>query len=168
MAIKNQVQKTGRDRRDLPARRATQDSFLDFRRDMNRLFDDFFGELSLAPRWGAAAPMAFSPRVDVAETDREVKITAELPGLDKKDIVVEMDNATLALRGEKKEEKEEKGKNWRRREQSYGSFQRIVPLPAAVDGAKAKAKFAKGVLTVTAPKQTGAQSQAKTVAIESA
>jgi len=90
----------------------------------------------------------------------------ELPGMDEKDITVEMDDAALTIRGEKKAEQEEKGKNWYRREQSYGSFHRIVPLPANVDGEKAKAKFKQGVLTITAPKREEEQAKRKAITIE--
>ena len=72
--------------------------------------------------------------------------------MDEKDVKTELENATLTIRGEKKEEHEEKERHWHRVEHSYGSFYRVIPLPAKVDGGKAKAKFQKGVLTVTVPK----------------
>jgi HSP20 family protein len=137
---------------------------------MNRLFEDFFSEFPLAPRGGVGgrelATVGFSPRVDVSETDKEVSVSAELPGMDEKDITVEMNDAAVTIRGEKKEEKEEKGKNWHTKEQSYGFFHRVVPLPASVEGAKAKAKFAKGVLTVTVPKRAEEQARRKAIKIE--
>ena len=77
-----------------------------------------------------------------------------------------MDDASVTIRGEKKEEKEEKGKNWFTREQSYGSFHRVIPLPSEVDGGKAKAKFKRGVLTVTLPKREGSVEKRKTITIE--
>ena len=106
------------------------------------------------------------PRVDVSETDMEVKVSAELPGMDEKDISVELQDDVLTLRGEKKSEQEEKGKNWFRREQSWGSFQRSIELPAGVDAGKAKAQFKKGVLVFTAPKRPEEQAQRKTVPIQ--
>ena len=153
MSMKNLVPRFGR--KPLPARREEADPFRDFQRQMNDLFADFFGGYPLAERGGGPewAPAAFTPRVDVAETDTEVKVSAELPGMDEKDISVELQDDVLILRGEKKSEQEEKGKNWFRREQSWGSFHRSIELPAGVDAAKATAKFKKGVLVFTAPKR---------------
>ena len=168
MSIKDLVPRFGRGREHMPMRRGEHDPFRDFQREMNRLFDDFFSDFPLATRGreGTPAPAAFSPRVDVSETDKEVSVSAELPGMDEKDITVEMDDAAITIRGEKKDEKEEKGKNWYRREQSYGSFHRSIPLPTGVDGAKAKAKFKKGLLTITVPKREGEQPKRKAIAIE--
>jgi HSP20 family protein len=110
---------------------------------------------------------AFTPRVDMSETDTEVTVAAELPGLDEKDITVEIEDGCISIRGERKEEKEDQGRSWYRKEQSYGSFHRAIALPAEVDGEKAKAKFAKGVLTITMPKREEEQAKRKTIAIES-
>ena len=166
MSIKDLVPRIGR--KPLPVRQEDADPFRDFQRQMNRLFDDFFGGFPLAERETGAgwAPAAFTPRVDVSETDTEVKVSAELPGMDEKDISVELQDDVLVLRGEKKREQEEKGKNWYRREQSWGSFQRAIELPAGVDAGKAKAQFKKGVLTFTAPKRPEEQVRRKTVPIE--
>jgi HSP20 family protein len=177
MAIKDLVPKFGRDRDRVPVRKGQWDPFKDFQREMNRLFEDFFSDFPMARRhspglrwgddeWGLGSA-AFSPRVDIAESDREVTVSAELPGMDADDVTVEVDEGTLTIRGEKKDEQEEKGKSWYRREQSYGSFQRVVALPAAVDAARAKAKFKKGLLTVTAAKLEQAPESGKTIEIES-
>ena len=114
MAIKDLVPKIGRGREHMPVRREEHEPFRDFQRQMNRLFDDFFSDVPLAFRWGerGLAAAGFNPRVDVSETDKEVKVSAELPGMDEKDITVEMDDAAITIRGERKEEKEDKGKNW--------------------------------------------------------
>jgi len=169
MSIKDLVPKFGRGRENMPARRGEHDPFRDFQREMNRLFDDFLTDFPIAPRWGEGdfPAAAFSPRVDVSETDKAVKVSAELPGMDEKDITVEMDDAAITVRGEKHEEKEDKGKNWYSREQSYGSFHRVIPLPTSVDGTKAKAKFKKGVLTVSVPKREEEQDKRKAITIES-
>ena len=166
MSIKDLVPRIGR--KPLPVRREDADPFRDFQRQMNHLFDDFFGDFPLAERGRdpERAPAAFMPRVDVSETDMEVKVSAELPGMDEKDISVELQDDVLTLRGEKKSEQEEKGKNWFRREQSWGSFQRSIELPAGVDAGKAKAQFKKGVLVFTAPKRPEEQAQRKTVPIQ--
>jgi HSP20 family protein len=120
--------------------------------EMNRLFDDFFSMADFGVDWPDSSLMA-SPRVDVSEDDKEVTITAEIPGMDDKDIQVEMDDFSISLKGEKQEEEKKKKRNWSRRELRYGAFHRVITLPAQVDGNKAKAKFRKGVLTIKAPKK---------------
>ena len=165
MSIKDLVPRIGR--KTLPVRQEDVDLFRDFQREMNRLFGEFFGEFPPAgrgrePEW---APAAFLPRVDVSETDAEVKVSAELPGMDEKEITVELQDDVLTLRGEKKTEQEEQGENWFRREQSRGSFRRSVELPAGVDASKAVAKFAKGVLTFVAPKRAEERTKRKIVPI---
>lgn len=168
MGIRDLVPKFGRGREHMTVRRGDWDPFRDFQREMNRLFDDFFTEFPLATQLGEkrSANSAFSPRVDVSETDSAVTVSAELPGMDEKDITVEMDDASITVRGEKQEEKEDKGRNWYSREQTYGAFHRVIPLPSSVDGAKAKAKFKKGVLTITVPKREELQAARKAIAIE--
>lgn len=172
MSIKDLVPKIARGRDPVPARQGEHEPLRDFQREMNRLFDDFFTDFPLAPNWGhwghgALPAMAFSPRVDVSETDSEVKVSAEMPGMDEKDISVEMGEGSITVRGEKKAEEEDKGKNWYRREQLSGYFNRVIPLPANVQGEKAKAKFKKGVLTITVPKQPDDEAKRMTIRIES-
>lgn len=131
-----------------------------FEREMNRLFDDFlspFGSFG----WGDERLVTFSPRVDVVENDKEVKISAELPGMEEKDINVSLARDALTISGEKREEKEDRGKNFYRMERSYGSFQRTIPLPCEVDSDRASATFKKGVLTITLPKTAEAQCRKK-------
>jgi HSP20 family protein len=110
--------------------------------------------------WNAAA----YPAVDLSEDENEITVKAELPGLEAKDVELTLDQGVLTIRGEKKFEGEEKKENYHRIERSYGSFVRSVPLPRAVKSDKVKAKFDKGVLTVTMPKAEKAQS--RTIAIE--
>lgn len=127
-------------------------------RDMNRLFDEFFRGWGLSPfRLFEEGWDVFSPRVDVVETDKEIKVTAELPGMDENDIEISLSQDVLTISGEKKEEEEYKGRNYYRMERSYGSFQRSIPLPCEVDSDKAEATFKRGVLTVTLPKTAAAQ-----------
>jgi HSP20 family protein len=170
MSIRDLVPKIGRSRGDLPVRRREEDGLLTFQREMNRLFDDFFRGFGLAS-WdrdeAGGLSAAFSPRVDVSETDKEIKVSAELPGMDEKDVAVELDDAAVTIRGEKKAEHEEKNKNWARREVSFGAFHRVIPLPAAVDGAQAKAKFKKGILTIVLPKREEARARRKAITIDS-
>lgn len=169
MAIKDLVPKFGRGHDRSLVRRGEYEPFRDLQGEMNRLFDDFFDDFGLPARRSERNlfPATFSPRVDVTETDKEVHVSAELPGMDEKNITVEMDDTAITVRGEKREEKEEKGKNWYTREQSYGAFHRVIPLPANVDGEKAKAKFKNGVLTITAPKREEDTVKRKSITVES-
>jgi len=100
--------------------------------------------------------MAF-PAVNVSETEKEISVDAELPGLEAKDVDVSLDNGSLVIKGEKKFEGEEKKDNYHRIERSYGSFSRSVPLPAKVNPKGIKARFEKGVLHVTLPKAEPSQ-----------
>jgi len=140
-----------------------------FQRDMNRLFDDFFGDFgSLSKSGSYSHPVAvFNPRVNIAETEAEVQISAELPGLDEKSVNIELDENTVTLKGEKRFEQDEKNKNWHCVESSYGSFQRVIGMPAGVDTGNAKARFQKGVLTITVPKREEVKNKRRTLEIES-
>lgn len=133
------------------------------RSQINRVFDDFSGESWLAP--GRETAAGFSPRMDVTETDREIKVSAEIPGVEPKDIDVSVEDGMLAIRGEKKCEREGKEKGQYRMERSYGSFERAIALPAEVDESKAKAEFKKGVLRLTFPKRPGAPSRRKKIPV---
>lgn len=153
--------------RDVPARMERPQA-LTFQRDMNRLFDDFFRSFDVQPAWPFAADLparAISPAVNVSETDKEVTVSAELPGMEEKDVSVELQDDVLTISGEQKTETEEKGKQWHRREYTYGSFHRSIPLPASVETDKVRAKLAKGVLTVTLPKRPGDVRRRKTIAV---
>ena len=170
MSIKDLVPRLGRKHDRMPIRRKEEDSLLSFQREMNRLFDGFFqgSGLESVLDWGdeGLTKVAFSPKVDVSETKKEVKVSAELPGMEEKDISVELGDDIVTIRGEKKEEHEDKGKNWYRREQSYGSFHKVIPLQASVEGENAKAKFKKGKLTVTIPKTEEDRSKRKSIQID--
>lgn len=92
------------------------------------------------------------PKVNVSENETEIKVAAELPGMDEKDVKIDVDEDILTIRGERKQETEEKGRNWHRIEQRYGSFSRAMQLNRPVDISKAKAVFKKGILDITLPK----------------
>lgn len=109
---------------------------------------------------------SFSPTVDVADKDREIEVTAELPGLEEKDIDVRVDEHGLTLRGEKKYERKEEEENYYRMERSFGSFQRYIPLTASVDREKINAKFKNGVLKIHLPKTGEAAEKTKKIRIE--
>lgn len=134
------------------------------RSQINRVFDDFWGDSWLAPRAEIGAA-GFWPQMDVTETDKEIKVSAEIPGVEAKDIDVSVENGVLTIKGEKKYEREEKEKGQYRMERSYGSFERAIELPAEVDESKAKAEFKKGVLRLTLPKKPGAPSRRKKIPI---
>jgi HSP20 family protein len=145
-----------------------------FRSDMDRLFDRFargFGLPSLRktadlePPW---RPFIFSaPPIDMSEDDKAYKISAELPGLDAKDIEVSVSGDRLVLKGEKRQEQEQKNKNYHLSERTYGSFERSFELPVSVDRDKIAADFSKGVLTITLPKTVTMQRQQKKIEIKS-
>jgi HSP20 family protein len=108
------------------------------------------------------------PVVDAAESEKEYRITAELPGMTDKDVEVALANGVLTLKGEKKEEKEEKEKDYYMSERCYGSFHRSFPLPEDVDAERVEAKLKDGVLTVLLPRTGQAQANRKTIAIKAA
>ena len=138
-----------------------QDPFLTFQQQINQMFDDFFRGWGLEPFGLARAGDLFSPSLDVVESDKEIKVSVELPGMDEKDIDVQVFRDMLVISGEKRQEQEEHGQNFWRMERSYGSFRRTIPLPGEVDVDKADAVFGKGVLTVTLPKATTGQTRKK-------
>jgi HSP20 family protein len=113
-----------------------------------RFFAEPFEEAAYTPAW--------APRVDVEETEKEVVVKADLPGVDPEDLDVSVLDGVLILRGAKKEEKEEKGKSFHRVERFRGEFYRELPLPAGVDPDKIAATCAKGVVTVSIPKKPAA------------
>jgi HSP20 family protein len=132
--------------------------------DMNRLFDEFFhryetafsslGDFgTLATRGTVSGTISTNfPRMDVRETENELRITAEVPGLSENDVQVSLSADSLTLSGEKKEEKIDNEKGWYRMERQYGSFTRVIPLPCEIEQEKAEAVFKNGVLTVILPK----------------
>jgi HSP20 family protein len=141
-----------------------------FRREMDRLFEDFsgglFGRSSFEPMRRTEAAFRTMPAVDVAETDKAYEIKAELPGLDEKNIEVKVANGVLSIKGEKQEEREEKDKDYYRRERSFGSFERSFRLPDDIEQDKIDATFKNGVLSVVLPKSAEAQKQAKKIEIK--
>jgi HSP20 family protein len=151
-------------KKNVPARREDFNPFALFRQEMDSLFDRFFRGFEMEP--SRARMEAFTPSIDVKESDKEIKVHAELPGIDEKDIDVSLSKDALTISGEKKEEKEDKGENYYRVERSYGSFTRTVPLPVEIDTEKVKAEFKKGVLTVTLPKTAKAIKQTKKISVE--
>ncbi len=99
------------------------------------------------------APALLKPRADLSATDTEYQLTVEIPGINERDVSLDISGNTLTIRGEKRQEKEEKAKDYYRIERSYGSFQRVLSLPEDVDQDTIKATFKNGVLTVTMPRK---------------
>ena len=132
----------------------------DFRNEMNRLFEGFFSRPMLAPSWfETTEPGQWLPAVDMAETETGIRVRAELPGIDPKDVDVSVSEDRLVIAGEKKSVKEETGNGWTHRESSSGSFTRSIPLPESVDPEKVTARYDKGVLTVELTKSPSSTSR---------
>jgi HSP20 family protein len=150
--------------------------FESLRREVDRLFEDFqlgswrspFGRglFEVQPFWRGEVGKA--PAVDIVDTDKAYEITAELPGMDESNIDVKFSDGTLTIKGEKRDEKQEKEKDYYLSERRYGSFQRSFGVPDGVDADKIEANFKHGVLTVTLPKTPQAQKNEKKIAIKKA
>lgn len=133
---------------------------------INRMFDDFFADFD---RFGVrpfAEGTSFSPSIDLSETDSEVKVVAELPGLGENDVNVSLAHNVLTISGEKKDEHEEEKENFHLIERSYGTFKRSVALSEEIDPDGVEASFKNGVLTVVLPKTTKAQEEVKKIQVK--
>ena len=135
--------------------------------EIDRMFEDFFGravspERALRERTTELAH--WTPDLDLAETDNEYIVKADLPGLKQDEIKISIRDDVLTIKGERKSEKEEKGKNYHRVERSYGAFARSIELPAKVQGDKIKASYKEGVLEIVLPKSE--EAKPKEISIE--
>jgi len=156
-----------RKRGDIRMSRQYDDMFGSFYNEMHNLMDRFFGGFDIEPFSGSELVTGeFMPRIDVKENDKEIKVTAELPGMDENDIDVTLSDDSLTIKGEKKEETEDKSKGYYRTECRYGSFHRVIPLSAEVDEDEVKADFKKGVLKIRLPKTAEAQKSRKRIEIK--
>src|ERR1043165_1033974 len=132
------------------------DPFSALRAEMDSLFDSFIGGLpAFSGIFGSTGGRGFAltPHMDVTETDKEIVVEAELPGIDEKDVSIALQDGVLTIRGEKKHERDEEKENYRMMERRYGSFQRSVQLPDTVDEDKIEATCNNGVLRVSLPKR---------------
>ena len=162
MAIKDLIPWNNRGR-EVDFRRNTDvHPFFALHREMNRMFDDVFRGFDLAP-FGASRTLGW-PQIDVDETDKEVRITAELPGLEEKDVSLEIANGVLSISGEKKSESNDEARRFS--ERYYGRFERRIPLDD-VEEDKVSASFKNGVLTVSVPKSADAKNHVRRIAINS-
>lgn len=150
--------------------------FDSLRQQVDHLFEDFtrsslhlpFGRrvFDVEPFWRRELSLRGVPAVDIAEKEKSFEITAELPGLDEKDIEIKLSNGNLVIKGEKRESIEEKKKDYYLSERHYGSFERIFRLPKGIDAEKIDASFAKGVLTVSMPKSPEAIKPEKVIPVK--
>ena len=147
------------------------DPMLQIHRDIDHLFDQFFRGWGLPQRGSFGnfadfnAGVLLKPKVDLSAADREYLLTVEIPGVAEKDVSVDISNNTMTIKGEKKQEKEDKDKNYYRIERSYGCFQRVLSLPEDVDQDAIKAAFKDGVLTITMPRKALPAGEVKKVEI---
>lgn len=140
------------------------DPFLSLHRNVNRLFDEVFRGFDMPAMLGGTSAAAGTwPRVELSESDGEIRVTAEVPGLDEKDIEVLLDDDVLTIRGEKKTAAENNDRQFS--ECFYGRFERRIALGRELEADQVNASFKNGVLTVTLPKTAKAQSNAKRIAI---
>jgi HSP20 family protein len=158
-----------------PAKATDWQPFEALRNQVDRMFQDFQTGFLQAPLfrpfsdlesfWRRDLGFNVTPAMDIVEKDGAFEVTAELPGLDAKNIDVQLANGMLTIKGEKQEEKEEKTKGRYVSERRYGSFQRTLQVPAGVDADKIEASYKSGVLTVTLPKSPEAQKQQKSIPV---
>ncbi|MGF7056120.1 HSP20 family protein [Bosea sp. OAE752] len=143
-----------------------RDPVLSLHREMNRLFEDVFRGFGsgLPSLSGASAFGGGWPSVEISDGEKEIKVTAEVPGLEEKDIEVLLDDGVLTLKGEKRSETEDKDRQFS--ERFYGRFERRIPLGTEVKEDMVDARFRNGVLTVTLPKSEKAQSQVRRITIK--
>jgi HSP20 family protein len=163
MTIKNLLPSI-RNRDHVPVRGGEERPFSALQHEMNRIFDDFFRDWD-EPPFGASASRfgIFQPSIDVKESDTEIVVYAELPGLEEKDIEVLLTDDALTVKGEKKEEK---GKTYYHMERSYGSFHRVIPLPGGIDQKNVQAQFKNGVLSITLQKADQAKARGRKIPIK--
>jgi len=147
-----------------PEREAALEShpLLSLHREVNRLFDDVFRGFGV-PAFAGLGRTASWPQVELDENDTEIRITAELPGLDEKDIDILVEDGVLTLRGEKRAEVEDKKHGYS--ERSYGRFERRIGLPRGIERDKAQASFRNGVLAVTLPRSAEANENVRRIPV---
>jgi HSP20 family protein len=173
LAVKNEGYKPEPAR---PVARRELWPFARLQNEIERLFDEFGAApwrspfrrsvFDMEPRWRSEINWGKIPAVDVAETAKGYEITAELPGIDEKNVEVKYADGTLTIKGEKKDEKEEKKENYYLSERNYGAFQRSFRVPDGVDAGKIEASFKNGVLTLTLPKTPEARKEEKRIEIK--
>jgi HSP20 family protein len=166
------------ERRALPVQRAEMPTLessplLQLHREVDRVFDGVFRGFPFSTGGSGRSLTSLAPSdwlkpiMDIAANDKEYTVTVELPGVAESDVHLELEGDLLKIKGEKKQEKEEKEKDFYRVERSYGSFQRTLSLPEDADNSGIGAKFNKGVLTVNIPRKAASKSETKRIQINS-
>lgn len=146
-----------------------RDPFAAFHREVDRLFDSFFQSFGarlpaspgFGPVWGGSGAW---PSVEISETGQAISVTAELPGLEEKDVELLLEDGLLTLRGEKTSSVEDRDRQFS--ERVYGRFERRIPLPSGIDEAGVEASFRNGVLTVTLPKTADARERVRRIPLK--
>ncbi len=142
-----------------------KDPFRSIQNEIDRVFNDFHRGFPLPA--ASADERRLAPRIDVSETDGALEITAELPGVEEKDVEVTLADNVLTIKGEKKSEKEDKKKDFHVVERSYGAFQRAIQLPFEADAKNVEARFKNGVLKIVLPKPPEVEAKSRKIAIKS-
>lgn len=142
------------------------DPFLDFGLPYGGLFEDFFAPMRLSFPALPGLPRAWMPRLDIQETDKEYLLAVSIPGVRKEDVKIELKDDVLTISGERKTEKEEKGRTWLRRESSYGSFHRCLRLPDGVHPEDVHASHKDGLLTVSIKKPVQARKRGISIKVD--
>lgn len=150
------------------ARSGVDDPFLNLRREMDRMFESFTRDWPFPTALGGEQGGFLSPRVNVAETETGLELTAELPGVDEKDIDIDLTDGVLTLKAEQRSEREEKDekKRYHLVERSYGTFMRRFALPFEPDEDKVEASFDKGILRIAVPRSADADKQGRKIAVK--
>jgi len=166
MAIRDLIPWSRQENR-LPAlvggqRDRNDDPLLSLHREVNRLFDDVFRGFGAPMLAGFERTLSW-PSVELGETDSEIRVTAELPGLDEKDVELTLEDGVLTLRGEKRSETEDRERGYS--ERSYGRFERRIGLPRGIEPDKASATFRNGVLSITVPKSAAANENVRRIPV---
>jgi HSP20 family protein len=156
----------GRSSQSTPShlREMAESPFMALHRDVNRLFDDLVHGFDMPMAQGHGSLWGGWPNVEVSETEKEIRLTAEVPGLDEKDCEILLQDGVLTLRGEKRAEVEDKERHFS--ERYYGRFERRFPLGMEIDEDKVTASFKNGVLTIVLPKTKKAMASAKRIPID--
>lgn len=149
----------------LPAR-TVADPYSLLRREVDSLFSDFFRTNGWPASTLAPSTTGWMPAIDVADDGECFRITADLPGMERKDVTVVVEDDRLLLSGSRSDEKEEKGRNWHRRERTSGEFRREIPLGVEIDTKKAAATMHNGVLSIELPKKPEAVQKRKVLEIK--
>ncbi|MBW2292776.1 MAG: Hsp20/alpha crystallin family protein [Deltaproteobacteria bacterium] len=155
----------------IPARaHVSSDPFVGFGTEMERLFDETFRRSFPALPWRPAAagrnPAPLQPSVDISEGKKAYTVRAEIPGVELEDVSIEVEDNTLVIRAEKRQETDEEKEGYHCVERSYGAMQRVLSLPDDADGEAIEAKFRNGVLKLKIPKHPARASKSRSIEIE--